>query len=91
MNRVLNRALAIVPVVAAAAMLLTGPASATTTKKHHVSCSKIRSELTAGKKPSEVASDLNVSEATVMKCTPKVASTKQHSKTHSQSHTAPAQ
>ena len=86
----MNRALVIVPALAAAAMLLTGPASATSTKKHHVSCSKIRSELDAGKKPAEVASDLNVSEAAVMKCTPKVASTK-HSKTHQQSHTAPAQ
>ena len=87
----MNRALKIVPVFAAAAMLMAGPASATQTKKHHVSCSKIRSELTAGKKPSEVAADLNVSEATVMKCTPKVASTKQHPKTHQQPHTAPAQ
>jgi len=86
----MNRALTIIPVLAAAAMLLSGPASATTTKKHHVSCSKIKSELSAGKKPSEVASDLNVSEATVMKCEPKVASNKQHTKTH-QSHTAPAQ
>ncbi len=85
----MNRALVII----AAGMLLAGPVSATTTKKHQVSCAKIRSELTAGKKPAEVASDLNVSEAKVMKCTPKVASTKQHSSksTHQQSHTAPAQ
>jgi hypothetical protein len=81
----MNRALAFI----AAAMLLAGPAAATT-KKPHVSCAKVRSELSAGKKPAEVASDLNISEAKVMHCSPKVASTKHHTKSgHPQP--APAQ
>lgn len=82
-------AVAIVPVLAAA-MLLAGPVFATT-KKHHVSCKTIRSEITAGKKPAEVASDLNISEAQVAKCNPKVASNKQHTKGSQQPAKAPAQ
>jgi hypothetical protein len=79
MKRMIVAALPLV----AAALVMVAPVSATT--KHHVTCKQIRAELASGKKPSEVASDLKVSKATVNRCSPKVASSKR-----SGSHQAPA-
>jgi curli biogenesis system outer membrane secretion channel CsgG len=78
MKRILTAA---VPLLAAA-LLVAGPASATSSKK--VSCKQVREELAAGKTPAEVASELKISKKTVDHCNAKVASSKKHSGSSSQ-------
>lgn len=72
MKRIAGIALPLV----AAALFVVGPVAATT--KHHGVCKQVRSELAAGKSSAEIAKELKVSKATIAKCNPKVASSKQH-------------